>query len=154
MLEAALEALPETDSSERARLLATLCSELTYHSPLARRLALADEAKAMARRLGDPATFIDVVTGAAPPLSVPLDGLATESGGDGRGGLAAGLDDPCGPVVRISHVTRFDCALCAGQFELARERLAMLRAMAERLGQPLFLWQAGYRSPLHSPCAR
>ena len=53
VLEAALDALPDTDSPERARLLATLCSEITYHSPLERRLALADEAKAIARRLGD-----------------------------------------------------------------------------------------------------
>ena len=38
------------------------------------------------------------------------------------------------------------CALAvrAGQFELARERVAIVRAMAEKLGQPLFLWMASY----------
>jgi class 3 adenylate cyclase len=61
VIEAALDALPETDSPERARLLATLCSELPYHSPLERRVALADSAKAIARRTGDRATFADVV---------------------------------------------------------------------------------------------
>ena len=62
MIEAALDALPDGDSPERALLLATLCSELNFHSPLERRLALADEAKAITRRLEDRATFVDVVT--------------------------------------------------------------------------------------------
>ena len=53
VIEAALDALPGGDSPERSRLLATLCSELIFHSPLERRLALADEAKAIVRRLGD-----------------------------------------------------------------------------------------------------
>ena len=48
VIEAALDALPNTDSPERARLLATLSTELQYDSPLERRLALAEEAKAIA----------------------------------------------------------------------------------------------------------
>ena len=54
VLEAALELLPESDSPERARLLATLCSELIYSAPLERRLELFEEARAMARRSGRP----------------------------------------------------------------------------------------------------
>jgi len=38
----------------------------------------------------------------------------------------------------------YTLAVRAGQFELATERLAILRARAEKLGQPLFLWTASY----------
>ncbi len=43
-------------------------------------------------------------------------------------------------------VTGFSSSIAvrAGQFELAAERLTMFRAMAEKLGQPLFLWSADY----------
>ena len=55
---------------------------------------------------------------------------------------AGDLDDPAA----LLRAGSLGCALAvrAGQFELARERLAMLRAMAEKLGQPLFLWVASY----------
>ena len=70
VLEAALGALADDDSPERALLLATLCSELSF-GPLERRRALADEAKAMARRLGDPATLIRVLCLLNNPLQIP-----------------------------------------------------------------------------------
>ena len=50
ILELALDRLP-ADHPDRALVLATLCSELTYGSPLERRQALADEAIAIARVL-------------------------------------------------------------------------------------------------------
>jgi class 3 adenylate cyclase/tetratricopeptide (TPR) repeat protein len=142
VIEAALEALPETDSPERARLLATLCSEINYHSPLGRRLALADEAKAIARRLGDRATFVDVVSRCCNPLAAPST-LAT-----GLADLAevfasaSDLDDP----VALLPAASVGCELAvrAGRFELARERQAMVRAMAEKLGQPSVLWVANF----------
>lgn len=57
---------------------------------------------------------------------------------------ATDLDDSV-PLLRVAHLG-WTLAVRAGQFELARERLAMLRAMAERLRQPLFLWTAGYNA--------
>ena len=142
VIEEALDALPESDSPERARLLATLCSELQYHSPLERRLALADEAKTMARRLGDRATFVDVLYRWGNALNAPST-LATELE-DFAEVLSAtrDLDDP----VALLRAASMGCTLAvrAGQFELARERLAMFRAMAEKLGQPLFQWMASY----------
>ena len=142
VLEAALDALPETDSHERACLLATLCSELTYHSPLERRLALADEAKAIARRLGDRTTFVDVVSRCGNALNAPST-LATELADDAEALVAArDLDDP---VALLSACTvGFLLAVRAGQFELARERVTNVHAMAEKLRQPLFLWRASY----------
>ena len=142
MIEAALETLPETDSPERARLLATLCSELNFHSPLERRLVLADEAKAITRRLENRATFVDVVTRCTTALTAPST-LATEWADIAEAfAVARDLDDP----VAVFLATGFSCTLAvrAGQFELATERLAMFGAMTEKLGQPLFLWSANY----------
>ncbi len=144
VIEAALDALPESDSPERARLLATLCSEIIFHSPLERRLALADEAKAIARRLGDRATFVNVVSRSATALVAPST-LATMLA-DFEEVFAAvnELDDPVA-LLRIAHVG-YALAIRTGQFELAGERLAKVHAMAEKLRQPLFLWITSYNA--------
>jgi class 3 adenylate cyclase/tetratricopeptide (TPR) repeat protein len=142
VLEAALDALPDADSPERARLLATLCSEISYHSPLERRLALADEAKGMARRLGDRSTFVDVVSMCGTALNAPST-LATELADIAEAFAAVrDLDDPV-PLLSGGNLGSV-LAVRAGQFEVARERQAMIRAMAEKLGQPLFLWSTSY----------
>src|SRR5207237_2908266 len=53
VLEAALDVCGRADSSLRARLLVTLAAELTFTPERDRRHRLADEAIAMARRLGE-----------------------------------------------------------------------------------------------------
>jgi len=60
-LEAAVTAIGQDDSSTRARLLAILALELFHDPNRQRRLALSDEALAMARRLGDPVTLAQVL---------------------------------------------------------------------------------------------
>ena len=57
VLEEALAGLGEEDSPLRARLLARLSLELYYAGQPERRLALSEEAVAIARRIGDPATL-------------------------------------------------------------------------------------------------
>ena len=54
LLQEALDALGDEDSPLRARLLARLALELYYAGDPERRLALSEEAVALARRLGDP----------------------------------------------------------------------------------------------------
>jgi hypothetical protein len=142
VIEAGLDALSDTDSPERARLLATLCSELQFRSQLERRLALADEAKAIARRLGDRATFVEVVSRCCNALVAPST-LATGLADLAEAFAAAGdLDDP----VALLPGATVGCALAvrAGQFELARQRQAMVLAMAEKLVQPSFVWAANF----------
>ena len=60
ILEMALDRL-SADHPDRALVLATLCSELTYGSPLERRQALADEAVAIAEASGDDAIIVRVL---------------------------------------------------------------------------------------------
>ncbi|GAA2907071.1 BTAD domain-containing putative transcriptional regulator [Streptosporangium fragile] len=67
--EAALRALPETDSSERALLLGGLAQELHDGHDDPRRRSLSAEAVAMARRLGDPHLLMWTLN--ARRLSVP-----------------------------------------------------------------------------------
>jgi class 3 adenylate cyclase/tetratricopeptide (TPR) repeat protein len=142
MIEAALDALPDTDSPERARLLATLCTEIIYDSPLERRLVLADEAKAIARGLADRAIFVDVVHLCATALAAPST-LATELADFAEAfATARDLDDTVSTL--FSGNLGFYLAVRAGQFELAKERLAIQREMAEKLGQPLYLWMIRY----------
>jgi len=54
-----LERLPEDDGAVRCRALLALANELVHGAPLSERQALADEALAMARRLGDEALLLD-----------------------------------------------------------------------------------------------
>ena len=56
-VEGALDALPETDSTLRARLLARLADSLHVAADEERRSAISAEAVAIARRLGDPDTL-------------------------------------------------------------------------------------------------
>jgi class 3 adenylate cyclase len=62
VLESALAAIDPADSPARARLLATVALESNYAGDWKRRLALSDEALAIARRLGDPVTLAAVFT--------------------------------------------------------------------------------------------
>jgi class 3 adenylate cyclase/energy-coupling factor transporter ATP-binding protein EcfA2 len=142
VLEAALVAFPKLGSPERARLLATLCSELTYHSSLERRLALADEAKTIARGCGDASAFVDVINSCATALLAPST-VATQFEDVSEAMVAArDLDDPSA-LLRIAQVG-YTIAVRLGQFDLANERLAIQRELAESLKQPARLWGATY----------
>lgn len=102
---------------------------------------MANEPKAIARRLGDRATFVDVVR-RCPALVAPST-LVPELADVAEALSAAGdLDDPS-VLVQVGMVG-VALAVRVGEFELAGERLAAVHAAAERLRQPLFLWQAAY----------
>jgi class 3 adenylate cyclase/tetratricopeptide (TPR) repeat protein/KaiC/GvpD/RAD55 family RecA-like ATPase len=70
ILESALEHVPE-DHPNRALVLATLCSEITFGSTLERRQALADEAVAIAETCGDDAIVVRVLNLVKFPLMLP-----------------------------------------------------------------------------------
>ena len=61
LLEAALEAVGPRPSATRARLLATLVAELVYSERAVERFAIADEALAIAREVGDPDALFEVL---------------------------------------------------------------------------------------------
>jgi len=70
-IEAAVASFDAADSATRARLLSLLALELTWRDPNFRRLELADEAVAMARRRGDDACLLEVSIIAQVACTVP-----------------------------------------------------------------------------------
>jgi class 3 adenylate cyclase/tetratricopeptide (TPR) repeat protein len=62
LLERALEALDESDSALRARVMARLAGVLAFSAPRRRRPALAYQALEMARRVGDKRTLVEVLS--------------------------------------------------------------------------------------------
>ena len=138
VLESALDALGDDDGRERALLLATLCSELALGTTLARRQELADAARAMARRLGDPDTVIRTLNLVCDPLQVPS--TLNERMVDAKEALELSelLGDPdllfwTGAYSRLAAVQ-------AGDFEMARRCLATMRAVIRGLRQPTMIW--------------
>jgi class 3 adenylate cyclase/tetratricopeptide (TPR) repeat protein len=140
VIEAALEDLSAAETPDRARLLATLCAELTYHSPLERRLALAEEATAMARRLGDNAALIDVINTCSGAIRVPST-IAAQVGDCAEVlELATILDDPY--RLQSSANNGRIALLCAGRFDAAAQCSAIVRTVADKLRQPTYVWWA------------
>jgi len=142
VLEAALGALGDEDRPERAMLLATLCTELSF-GPLEQRRALADDARAMARRLDDRTTLIQVLCLLNNPLQIPsaLDERMADT--TEALALAEALGDPevlyhAGSNIQVN-------AMQAGEFELAGRCLDNLRTLSNRLRQPTLMWMTAFK---------
>jgi len=138
VLESALSALPDDDSNERALLLATLCSELALGTTLERRKELADAARAMARRSGDPATVVRTLNLVCDPLQVPS--TLAERLVDAREAVevAEALDDPDLRFWTSAYARM--AAAQAGDFDWSRRCLDSMRTVASALRQPGMLW--------------
>ncbi len=137
VLQAALGAVGDAESSERARLLARLCSEFAYQ-PLEERLALAQEAKTTARNLGDPGTLVAVTADCSLPLRVPstLGGQLADIREAME--IAEQIGDPFGAF--WASVWTYVDATIAGDFELAERAEDVVRAISGRLQEPTMVW--------------
>ncbi|MGH8975328.1 MAG: ATP-binding protein, partial [Acidimicrobiia bacterium] len=140
-LETALRILPAGDSVLRARLLAALGLELFFDPDRPRRLALGDSALAMARRLGDTATLVHVLSArpftiAAPDtlderLAVTAELIA----------IAEQLGDPV--LECRAWAARFRTAFDKPDIEEVDRALANFQRLAAEVGQPALRWTAG-----------
>ena len=96
IIDAALAAVGDADSTARARLLGLLALERMWDGDYPARRAVADEALAMARRLGDPATLLDVLLRRHDAITGP-DTLAERLADTAEAeALADQLGDPIG----------------------------------------------------------
>ena len=142
-LEDALAAVGEGDSADRAVLLATLAAELAF-SPAdrERRVALSDEALALARRLDDPAALSRVLSLRFVTLWMPetLDERLANS--DENVAAARRTGDP----VAEFHAVHWRAAAFveAGRLSDAARDVEHEAELAERLGQPTMRWLATY----------
>jgi len=137
LLELALDRLA-VDNPDRALVLATLCSELTYGSPLERRQALADEAIAIAETSGHDAIIVRVLILVAFPVFVPsqLDqSIARAAEALTR---AERLGDPA--LLEIAAVYRAIAAGRTGDMSEVDRCYEIARSLAEQLGQPSVTW--------------
>ena len=130
LLEAALASTPTVDSPEQARLLALLCCELSFRAPVRRRQELGAAARTVARRLGDPATFVMVSNLLDAPWFVPS--LHHERLADTAEALAVAeqLGDPS--LLASAVACRSGVAFKAGLVEEVDRCLEIMSSLDER----------------------
>jgi AAA ATPase domain len=142
MLEAALEAAGAADSRERVLLLGILAFELTFAPDRGRRVALADEALAVARRLDDPRMLCYVLGARSMPIWAPetLDERLACSEESVR--LADGLADR---LAQFHALHWHGVALVqAGQMDKLQRVVKREAELAARLGEPSARWLARF----------
>lgn len=138
MLEAALDAQGEEETTIRARLMGTLAGESVYAKDRARRYTLSAEALAMARRLGDPQTLAHTLLARLVALWGPGTVSARLEASDELLVLATQLDDAVLVCAGCWH--RFMAAMEAGDVALADRCLDRAEQVADDLGQPTMRW--------------
>ena len=136
MLQTALDALPEPDSVERARLLALLALERTFDGDYPGRRAMSDEALRIARASGDDATVLEVLL-RRPWQTIWMPETVEELHAESNEilALAEGLGDPVGrfwaATVRSSLSLQLGDIAEVARFEAEKRRLAA------QIGQPM-----------------
>lgn len=138
VLERALDACSPAESGTRARLLATLASELMWADDADRRFAISDEALATADRLGDPATRAHVLALRYIAISAPETLPERRANMDALVDLGDELDDP---VLRF-HGAYFRAAAAveAGDIAQVERDTAVAEHAAVELRQPALSW--------------
>lgn len=140
VLEDALESLPTTPTSLRARLLVILAAELLFHPERERRFALSHEALVLARIIGDPQTTFDVL---AQKLlcTMTIDSLSDvwRDASELRA-LAEITADPHRVV--LASIAYYFIGLQAGHLDEVAPVLIEVEAAADELGQPMLRWLA------------
>ena len=127
-------------SAERARLLATLAVEISYGDDWRRRLALTDEALAIARGLDDDDTLSYVLARRHNAIQIP-DQLAERLANTAENVVIA--ERLANPIARFwaAHYRMLD-VLMAGRIDEVDEHLATLELLAETVGLPIMRYEA------------
>ena len=141
-LEAALEAIGGDDALTRARLLAALGQELVFAGDLERRMRLADEALAIARRAGDAFTLARVLLQNYFTISNPDTHEKRLAYTEESVALAERLGDPV--MTATACLYRARSIGETGNVEAADPYLDRAERLAEELGQPTLRWMVGH----------
>jgi hypothetical protein len=140
-IEHALEALPHGDSVVRARLLIASACESVSGGSWVRRAQVADEALAMARRLGDVELLADVLEGHRQATWVPETARRRREGAVELLDLAGRLGDPVRQV--RAEMGAFMTHLEVGDPGVAQRHLEKAQSAVADLGQPTLRWHVG-----------
>ncbi|HET9773079.1 MAG TPA: BTAD domain-containing putative transcriptional regulator [Acidimicrobiia bacterium] len=141
-LQAALEATGDDEPPTRARLLAALGTELLYAGDLERRMRLADEALAIARRARDDSTLAHVLLQNYFPILTPDTLEKRLACTEELVPLAQSLGDPV--IVARALLLRFRVLTESGNVEAADPYLDQAERLAEELGQPTLRFLVGH----------
>lgn len=137
VLEAALDALPEGDSTQRALLLARLCAELSW-APTEQRRSIATDAIAIGRRGNDPLTLFRVLFWTLLPLEAPSMTAQLLQSADELMALATTLEDP--DCQYWANAVSHRLARQVGDLDRATSCLAQMKRLAVGLRQPGLRW--------------
>jgi eukaryotic-like serine/threonine-protein kinase len=140
LLEQALAALPEGDSPLRAQVLARLATELYPSGEVDRRTVLAEEAVAMARRVGDQQALLVALHGRHWALLAPERPDLRLANAAEMLQLAVLLGDE--ETAFLAHQARLHSLLELCDVAGVDAELQDMTQLADRLGQPLYRWHA------------
>ncbi|TML09196.1 MAG: hypothetical protein E6G41_00500 [Actinobacteria bacterium] len=140
LLERALDAVGQNDSPERVRLLGRLASARRDEAFREPRVRLAEEALAMARRIGDPETIAYALEAHWPAV----EGPATLDGRLERANELIALGHRTNDLERVfvGHDYRHNTFITLADRAGVDVDIAALQELAERLRQPAQLWSA------------
>jgi class 3 adenylate cyclase/tetratricopeptide (TPR) repeat protein len=150
LLERALEQLPD-GHPDRALLLATLCSENAFDTPLEERMALADLACSAAEAGGNDATIVRVLNQVALPCRAPQYLELSLSRSEDALARAQRIGDPL--LLFVAAVARVPIAINAGDLEEVDRCLSISETLAQQLGQPTFAWGHNFLSSTRAQIA-
>jgi class 3 adenylate cyclase len=151
VLYAALEAVGEEDSVERALLLATLCAESNFRLTRAELEQLFEDALAMARRSGDDRTISEVIS----RTRVAVYFLETVRERTSLLVESRRLADSVGDPVVCFHAAHALLWSGAGRADMAvfDEQLDTMHAISSRTGQPILRWMTRYTDAMRAAIA-
>ncbi len=144
MLELALTRLGDSDSPDRARLLALLCVERTWDAEFDDRLSMATQAVDMARRTGDAAAVVDAVRISHESISMPQTLPVRLRWNLESCDLAEELGDPNARLQ--ANEALYLAAMESGEVTTMRRAGATFVSDSERIGQPFNRWQLAYHA--------
>jgi DNA-binding SARP family transcriptional activator len=138
LLQRALAALDEQDSSLRARLMGRLGAMLAHTADERGTPALSREALQMARRVGDEATLADVLASTLWAIRGPdcLHESLALAGELGRVADEAGDDT----TRALTHVRLLDLRLQLGDIDAVERELKVLQQITRTRKEPYFTW--------------
>jgi DNA-binding SARP family transcriptional activator len=137
-LEAALAAQPDTETDVRARLLATLASEIVWSDDGERRFDLSDEALAMARRIGEQTTIANVLLLRSMTISSPETLAQRLAECDELLSIGEAIGDPALLFQAAFHAS--GTAMEAGNAQFAVAMVERAGRLAQELNQPTLLF--------------
>ena len=139
LLTEALDALPGEDSTLRVILLSRLALELySANEPVERRIAVSDEAIAVARRLGDARALVTALHARHWASTVPE--LVLERLAHTEEMLAAAEQIADREMEFLAHNARFHCFLELGDGAALDREIAAMAAITDVIRQPSYLW--------------